>query len=133
MSIATLHALIPDAMNRVYDVLTEAMAYIGAAPINPTSNKILSWNCQGEEVELKEWSLQTLNENNIQGIIFWTKGGEDFYVSLLRTGECIDLAFSEAVGNYKILELIFGYLMRTIIPLYRGTFPNGSILKVKFD
>ena len=70
MAIAILRASIPGTLQAMNAVLAAAIEDIGATPANPMNNRIVAWTYEGTEVELKDWSLNTLLRENVQGLTF---------------------------------------------------------------
>lgn len=133
MAIAILRASIPGTLQAMNAVLAAAIEDIGATPANPMNNRIVAWTYEGTEVELKDWSLNTLLRENVQGLTFWMDNGQDFFVSWRQDGELHELSFSEAAGDYMSLQKIFGSLMRKMAPLYRLSFSHAPMLSVGFE
>ncbi|WP_295978314.1 hypothetical protein [uncultured Variovorax sp.] len=112
MTIGTLRITLPQNFDNLLDDLKNISSLLELKPVNPSFGKILAWNDEGDEVELKELSADELMGKRVQSISFWNSDGSDLVVSWQLVGDLWSLGFSEARGAYSMLEKVFGYLAR---------------------
>ncbi|MGJ7612139.1 MULTISPECIES: hypothetical protein [unclassified Variovorax] len=112
MTVGTLRVVLPNPFDDVVGILKEIPLLFELSAVNPYCGKILAWSCEGEEMELENWSVDELEKMKIQLMTFWDSKGVDLTVSWQSIGDQWSLGFSEARGEYFILERVFGYFAR---------------------
>jgi hypothetical protein len=112
MTIGTLRVILPQPFDNLLDDIRGISSLLDLNPVNPSFGKILAWSDEGDEIELEGWSRDELIGKKIQLMSFWNSDGSDLMVSWQLMDNQWSLGFSEARGEYLMLEKVFGYFAR---------------------
>jgi hypothetical protein len=134
MSTACLTLTLPVEIEVIWGYLRELMQAIDGTAINPHIGGVRGWTFEGDEVEMADWEDATLRKHNIQGLTFWFPEGHDLFVSwgdmqLQRKW----LRFNEVRGEYLMLQKVFGFLLKVVLPRFQGQLPEEVLLSFSYE